>query len=130
MAKDGSHTFISIIDFHKFSLTNSPSIQIVKELFSMLNLHYPLRIDKIIIVNASTTFNIIWNMIKPILPNKAISKIIVLNNLKLSNNINILNNLIGLENIEKSYGGFLEDTDLNNNIKLQEYIQDGYWNDQ
>ena len=61
-----------------FSFANSLPIPTVKECLNLLKHHYPYRLGGVFIVNGSPAFNLMWGMIKPILPRRALGKTFVL----------------------------------------------------
>ena len=120
----GSNEFIAIIDANNFSWSKCPPLAISKQIINSLKYNYPLRLTNIIVVNIGSVSHLIWKMIKPLLPKKAISKLQVANRKTSSK---ILKELIGSEALEVVYGGDLITPNFHNNLVLDAYFNAGFW---
>lgn len=108
-----------------FSWSTSPSISLMKECMDLLKKHYPYRMGGIFIVNAGMTFNLLWNVLKPLMPRRALAKTFNLGKARSNYAKKILEEKIGLEHLEKSYGGMREvDEGLQD---IDAYFKRGYW---
>ena len=116
---NGSGQFVAIVDLTDFTWAKCPSISVIKDSIGLLKKHYPYRLGGVYIVNGGPTFNFLWNLIKPIMPKKALLKTFVLNK---KEEYDFLNKKIGRENFEYFYGGDMEETHRSN---IEKYFHDG-----
>ena len=119
--ESGSGQFVAIVDLSGFNWYLSPSISMIKESIGLLKKHYPYRLGGVFIINGGATFNFIWNLVKPIMPKKALLKTFVLNK---KEEYQILDEKIGMENIESAYGGKITGK---YNVDVDKYFREGYW---
>ena len=119
--ESGSGQFVAIVDLSGFNWYLSPSISMIKESIGLLKKHYPYRLGGVFIINGGATFNFIWNLVKPIMPKKALLKTFVLNK---KEEYRILDEKIGMDNIESDYGGKIKGK---YNIDVDNYFREGYW---
>jgi CRAL/TRIO domain len=77
--KSGSGQFIAVFDLAGFTWSTCPSISMIKDTIGLLKKHYPYRLGGIFILNGGTAFNFVWNLLKPIMPKRALLKTFVLN---------------------------------------------------
>lgn len=115
-----SFGFVSIVDLNNFAFNKCPPFSMVKLFFGLLKAHYPARLKGLYIINPGHLFTIAWNMVNPFIPSKAKGKIRVL-----SDDIEkkkIFDETIGLDYIEKYYGGTREDFDFNNALHMNKYM--------
>jgi CRAL/TRIO domain len=118
--QNGCGEFIAIIDLEGFKWSNSIPIPMIKEAVNLLKKHYPYRLGGVFILNGSSTFTLLWNMIKPIMPRKALGKTFVIS----KKNVNrVMCEKLGKERIEESYGGLVKE-DLTD---IPRYLATGYW---
>ena len=97
-----SGEFIAVIDFEGVSLGNMPPFQVIRTAIDLLKLHYPYRLGGIFVMNTGFTFNMIWRMIRPLLPKLALSKTHIVS---FKDRRKILFTSIGENFLESSYGG-------------------------
>ena len=93
----------------------------IKDTIGLLKKHYPYRLGGIFILNGGTAFNFIWNLLKPIMPKRALLKTFVLNK---KEEYLVLNEHLGNNNFEVIYGGKVvgEPSD-----DVAKYFQEGFW---
>jgi len=117
--ESGAGEFVAILDMKDFTWSKCPPLSFLQQAIGLLKKHYPYRLAGILIVNASPIFNAIWRLLKPFIPKKALLKTHVIT----AKNIEILDEMVGLENMEIAYGGQQTEsiTDVSN------YFQRCYW---
>jgi hypothetical protein len=118
----GVGEFVTIIDLEGFSFGNSLPIPTVKECLNLLKHHYPYRLGGVFIVNGSPAFNLMWGMLKPILPRRALGKTFVLGRKDASR---VMVEKLGRECIEEAYGGVLKENQITENV--DNYFKEGFW---
>ena len=119
--RSGSGQFIAVVDLAGFTWSTCPSISMIKDTIGLLKKHYPYRLGGIFILNGGTAFNFIWNLLKPIMPKRALLKTFVLNK---KEEYLVLNEHLGNNNFEVIYGGKVvgEPSD-----DVAKYFQEGFW---
>ena len=117
-----SGQFVAVIDLEGFSLSTCPPMSMIKAALGHLKRNYPYRLAGIFVINAGSAFTIMWNILKPLMPKRALLKTFVLS--KSEANI-VLNDKIGIENLEEPYGGKQKESDQLGDI--ESYISKGYW---
>ena len=118
----GTGEFVTIIDLDGFSFANSLPIPTVKECLNLLKHHYPYRLGGVFIINGSPAFNLMWSMLKPILPRRALGKTFVLGRKDASR---VMVDKLGRDCIEDAYGGLLKENQITDNV--DSYFKGGYW---
>jgi hypothetical protein len=126
--ENGSGEFVVLIDLDGFSLSTVPPLSQMKTALNLLKRHYPYRLGGIFIVNVSGPFSFVWSMVKPLMPKKALGKTFVLSSKEAATT---LDEQIGLGNIEKPYGGTIDEpfpTESSvSEDDLDSYFNSGYW---
>lgn len=117
-----SGQFVAIIDLEGFSLSTCPPMSMIKTALGLLKRNYPYRLAGIFVVNGGSAFTIMWKLVKPLMPKRALLKTFVLSKTEASA---ILNEKLGLNNLEEPYGGKLKEIDQLGDI--DNYIANGYW---
>jgi len=117
-----SGQFVAVIDLEGFSLSTCPPISMIKTALGLLKKNYPYRLAGIFVINAGSAFTIMWNIVRPLMPKRALLKTFVLSKSEASS---VLNEKLGLENLEDSYGGKCKEFDMIGDI--DNYISKGYW---
>ena len=102
----GSGEMIVIIDMKGLSFGNVPPMSVIRAGISLLQLHYPYRLHSIYFVNAGNIFSLVWKSIKPLLSKRTTSKVSVL---KANQVADTLQKLVGADNLEKEFGGMVEE---------------------
>lgn len=74
---NGVGEFVAVVDLDGLSLFNGPPISVIKSALSLLKHHYPYRLAGIFIINAGSPFVFLWNIIKPLMPPRALKKTFV-----------------------------------------------------
>lgn len=122
----GSGEFFAIVDLHGLTWGTCPPMGMLKDAISLLKKHYPYRLGGIFIVNAPGLFNWIWNLLRPFMPARALGKTFVLDKKdKKANPVQVMDEKLGLANIEESYGGVL--TEGMSIGDVDAFIARGYW---
>ena len=85
-------------------------MQQVKQCLHLLKMHYPYRLGAVFIVNVNPAFNILWSLLKQVLPRKVLAKTFVLNR---SSSNRIICDKLGSEYVEEDYGGTVKETHRN-----------------
>lgn len=98
-----SERFVAILDAAGYQLTKGPSLSVIKEVILTLRYHFPYTIQGVYILNTSQAFRLVFKLLKPILSGKLLSKLAVVSD------VHEVDRLVGLENMELSYGGSLPD---------------------
>lgn len=75
---------------------------LVKQVMTVLKLHYPYRVYANYLVNAGAAFLMLWNTVRPLLPEKVRDKTFVLST---NNMARVLQRKIGKTNLETEFGG-------------------------
>lgn len=119
-----SNRFVAIIDLKGFSWSKFPPIATIKDILRILKYSYPSRLERILILNAGGAFRILWSLLKPLMPKKALGKVLVLDQ---KHALSHVDEYLGLENVEKSYGGLQEELDMTNSDVRKQYANSGYW---
>lgn len=122
-----SGEFISIMDLDGLTYAQCPPVSFLKQAISLLKLHYPYRLSAVYVVNAGGAFNMLYNMMKPILPKKALAKTYVL---KAEESNAFLVDTIGMGQLERRYGGEMEEYFHPSNSTVADvynYYGSGYW---
>lgn len=101
---------------------NCPPVSVIKEGLGLLKRNYPYRLSNIFVVNAGTAFMFIWNIIKPLIPQRALKKTMVLEKKEMKQ---VLDDNIGLDSLETAYGGPLEEAAVTKDVK--KYLSSGFW---
>ena len=118
--QNGCGEFVAVIDLEGFKWSNSLPIPMIKEAVTLLKRHYPYRLGGVFIINGSSTFTLLWNMIKPIMPRKTLLKTFVINKRNIART---MGEKLGRDHIEECYGGVMkEDHD-----DVTKYFSQGYW---
>ena len=118
--QSGCGEFVAVIDLEGFKWSHSLPIPMIKEAVNLLKKHYPYRLGGVFIINGSSTFTLLWNIIRPIMPRKALSKTFVINKRNIEK---IMSEKLGKEFIEICYGGNVkEDHD-----DVSRYFAQSYW---
>jgi hypothetical protein len=117
----GSGEFVALIDLEGFSWTRCPPLAHLQRAIELLRMHYPYRLAGIYILNAGSAFHFVWQLIKPLLPRKALQKTIMMSR---GESTHLLANLIGRESLEVTYGGVQSEVNLSN---VDEYFAAGFW---
>jgi hypothetical protein len=102
--EQGCGEFVTVIDLEGFKWSTSIPIQMIKDAVTLLKKHYPYRLGSVFIINGSSTFTLLWNMIRPIMPRKVLGKTFVINKKDIAK---VMCDKLGKENIEEAYGGEL-----------------------
>jgi len=124
----GSGEFVSIVDLENFSWSTCPSLSLMKECMNLLKKHYPYRMGSIFIVNAGLTFNVLWNILKPLMPRRALAKTFNVGKANSKYARKMFEEKIGSRFLEKAYGGEREvDEGLED---IEAYFARGYWSKQ
>ena len=121
-----THKFSTIIDLNGLTWQRCPPMETISEIFNLLKWGYPLRLDKVFLLNSGFVFSMVWKFITPLLPRKAISKVYMLNGADIGK---VLGELVGLDVVEEELGGFMKNP-IANDHSIQEYIRSGYWESQ
>lgn len=100
--EQGCGEFVTVIDLEGFKWSTSIPIQMIKDAVTLLKKHYPYRLGGVFIINGSSTFTLLWNMIRPIMPRKVLGKTFVINKKDISK---VMCDKLGMKNIEEAYGG-------------------------
>lgn len=111
-----------VIDLDGMSMFNCPPISVIKEGLGLLKRNYPYRLSNIFVVNAGSAFLFIWNIIKPLIPHRALKKTMVLEKKEMNE---ILDQNIGLESLESAYGGQVTEESVTKDIN--KYFSSGFW---
>lgn len=119
--KSGSGQFIAVFDLAGFTWSTCPSISMIKDTIGLLKKHYPYRLGGIFILNGGTAFNFVWNLLKPIMPKRALLKTFVLNK---KEEFSVLDHHLGSNNLEEIYGGKVVGEPGDD---VAQYFQEGYW---
>lgn len=64
-------------------------------------------------------FDAIWNLVRPMVPPRALRKTLILNK---NSNFDVLLTNLGNHNIEKGYGGILDEPDFSDDKFLLKYF--------
>jgi hypothetical protein len=91
-----------VIDFEGVTLGHMPPLKVIKTAINLLKLHYPYRLGGIFVLNTGFAFNMIWRVIRPLLPKLALSKTHIVNGKEKSK---VFSTHIGEDYIETTYGG-------------------------
>ena len=118
-AAEGSGEFVTIADLSGLSWSTCPPMGVLKDAITLLKKNYPYRLGGIFIVNAPALFHWIWNILKPFMPPRALQKTFVLGPADMAK---MLDDKLGLENVEESYGGQQKEM-----TDVAAYLQAGYW---
>lgn len=97
-----SGEFLALIDFEGVTLKQMPPFAVIKATINLLKLHYPYRLGGIYVTNTGFAFNMIWRLIKPLLPRLALSKTHIVHARDYKK---VIHAHIGAEHVEKGYGG-------------------------
>eukprot|EP01034_Spumella_vulgaris_P029316 gene29316-36343_t len=119
--ESGSGEFVTLIDFEGFSWTRCPPIAYLQKAIVLLRMHYPYRLAGIYILNAGSAFHFVWQLIKPLLPKKALQKTIMMSR---GESAHLLANLVGRESLEVTYGGVQPEVNQSN---VEHYFATGFW---
>ncbi len=117
----GSGEFVTAIDFTGFTWTRCPPIAHLQQAIVLLRMHYPYRLAGIYILNAGGAFNFIWNIVKPLLPRKALQKTVMVS---AAESARLLDHLIGQQNLDEAYGGAQKGVNSKN---VSDYFAAGFW---
>lgn len=123
-----SGEFISVMDLDGLTYAQCPPVSFLKQAIHLLKSHYPYRLSAVYVVNAGGAFNLLYNMLKPILPKKALTKTYVL---KPEDSNAFLVDTIGADHLEERYGGKLKEyfhQDNSTVADVLDYYSTGYWN--
>lgn len=115
----GSGQFVAIIDLDGLSFNTAPSLEVIKKALDYLKLHYPYRLNSLIILNGGMVFNTLWTVVKPLMPPLALAKTIVLGKKEAQPN---LIERVGREHLEQRYGGEIPPI-----TDFKKYVDEGYW---
>lgn len=74
---ENSGKYTVFIDLEGFSTSKFPSFQYVKKLFTVMQDHFPNRLNKVALLNLSTSAHIFYNLCKPLLQEAVKKKISV-----------------------------------------------------
>ena len=118
-AAEGSGEFITIADLAGLSWSTCPPMGVLKDAITLLKSHYPYRLGGVFILNAPALFHWIWKILKPFMPPKALKKTFLLDSKEMAT---VLNDKVGLENLEEIYGGRQQEMK-----DVDAYLQAGYW---
>ena len=118
--QNGCGEFVAVIDLEGFKWTNSLPISMIKDAVTLLKRHYPYRLGGVYIINGSSTFTILWNIIKPMMPRKILLKTLVINKKNIEK---VMCDKLGKENVETSYGGNVKE----DHEDIGRYFAEGYW---
>ena len=91
---------------------------------SLLKYHYPHRFAGMFILNTNGIFQLIWNILKPFVPKKALGKVHVLG--KIGNSKGYLDDHVGISNLDSRLGGSLK-IPMNTTNDFDSYLANGYW---
>mmetsp|Transcript_21112 Transcript_21112/g.20452 ORF Transcript_21112/g.20452 Transcript_21112/m.20452 type:complete len:382 (+) Transcript_21112:106-1251(+) len=118
--EQGCGEFVTVIDLEGFKWSTSIPIQMIKDAVTLLKKHYPYRLGSVFIINGSSTFTLLWNMIRPIMPRKVLGKTFVINKKDIAK---VMCDKLGKENIEEAYGGIIKE----DHSDTAKYFAQGYW---
>jgi CRAL/TRIO domain len=113
--------FVAVIDLKDWSWSRCPPVWMLREAIGLLKRHYPYRLGGLFLVNAPGAFTFVWNLLKPFMPSRALSKTFFPTNHK--ELVRIMDEKLGRNFVEDSYGGLVEE-DLSD---VNAYIENGYW---
>lgn len=102
----GSGEFVTVIDLNGFSWSRCPPLGMMKSSMELLKMYYPYRMGGVFLVNGGKAFNLLWSILKPLMPKKALQKTFVLNSKEARQ---VLDEKVGLNNLAKFLGGQRED---------------------
>lgn len=78
-SKSVDGTINAVVDFSKFSLSNSPSLEIGKQFLTTLRTIYAGKIHRIYLVNTPFSFSILWNIFSTFVGTDTRDKILIIN---------------------------------------------------
>lgn len=122
----GSGEFVAVVDLAGFSWSRCPPMSSMTDGISLLKKHYPYRLGGVFIVHAGMAFDILWRIFRPLIPARALRKIFFVSKTDLKNG-KILDEHIGLSNLDVDFGGTRTATDLSSEGKVNGYFREGYW---
>lgn len=117
-----SGRFVAIIDMANFTWANCPDMGMIKQAMALLKYHYPHRFAGNYIINTNGIFQFVWNMLKPLVPKKVISKTHVLS---ASDKPKVLDRDIGMSNLDVTVGGTYTHSFSSSDVDM--YTSRGYW---
>ena len=116
-ANDG--TINAIVDFSKFSiLRHSPPFDIGKKFMTSLRNHYAGQIHRIYIVNAPTTFSILWRMFQPFIGTTTREKIYMLSGNKVIKEMTMND----MYNVSQLPNWIISNGKKNRSLDINEYL--------
>jgi len=103
---------VSVLDLSHLTVTKlgSRTLDIIKKQASIDSLCFPETMNKMVIVNAPTFFNVTWKMIKGFVDVRTASKIELFSSTKAAEKC--LKGLIADDQLPRDYGGTAESTDV------------------
>lgn len=116
----GVGEFILVLDLADFSWKTCLPVHFIHQSLTLLKSHYPYRLNGVYLLNAGTAFSVLWRLLKPVIPSRVLEKTFLPSP---QEQLKVLDEHIGLEHVEKRYGGLMEgDEGL-----LPGYLDGGYW---
>lgn len=117
-----------MFDLDGFSFSSMPqnTWATVGVIVSLLKYNYPGRLNAILVVNTGSAFSILWALLKPLLPKKALTKIKIISRRSTKK---VLDEVIGLANVETQYGGDVPSPSFVNDETIIAYRTSQTWED-
>ena len=112
-----------VVDLQDFSFSNCPSISAIKTAMGLLKSHYPHRFAGMFILNTNSVFKFVWNILRPLVPKKALAKVHVLGK---GQNHAYLEQHLGLAKLDQAVGGKITHS-FSTNKEVNAYFASGYW---
>jgi hypothetical protein len=100
-APPDAEQFIAIVDLKGLGLKNLDSKSFIAA-FDIVQNHYPLRLDKIFMINVPLIFNGVWKVVKPFIDEDTRNRVTFVDKNKI---VETLTNEIDIEYLPKEYGG-------------------------
>ncbi len=111
-----SKPLASIYDVQSISLSSLTSpliLSYIKSMTSILDTHYPSTSSKIVLINASWSFRMVWRIIENFIPADRVDKIVIVYRDQPDEQLRVLVDLFGsIDLVPSRYGGGLGDTSV------------------
>jgi hypothetical protein len=123
-----SGEFVAVIDMAGLTYKSYPSMAFMKQGIYLLKNHYPHRLAAAYIVNAGEPFKYMWQVLRPLLPAKAVEKTYVLSSG--AEATEVLRTQLGEACLERQYGGSLPEQfhpDTSTDTDVSDYFANGFW---